>query len=245
MERLLIENVILEGKRVDILSENGTIVRIAPKVEVTGECNRLDGKGMTVLPGFINMHTHAAMTLMRGIKEDVPLYDWLTYIWSVEERLDDDLIYWGAKLACLEMIKSGTTTFMDMYWRIPWACKATEEMGLRSVQSIVMLDHFDKKKSIADREECQQMYELSKNWNQNLTSFAVSIHADYTNSKENILWSAEFARKHGLKIHLHVAETEKEVKDAYQNYGMSPVAYHDSLGVWGSDVVAAHAVWLS
>ncbi|NCB98555.1 MAG: amidohydrolase, partial [Bacteroidia bacterium] len=144
MPALLIKNVILNNERKDIYIKDGKIETISGNIELNAD-RVIDGKGKNAVPGFVNMHTHAAMTLMRGIGEDISLMDWLqNIIWPTETRLTDELVYWGTKLACVEMIKSGTTCFNDQYWNLPAAVAATEEMGLRSVHSYVILDLMDK-----------------------------------------------------------------------------------------------------
>jgi len=115
---ILLKNILLNGAPVNIFIEGKRIFRILPAPN-TGDIvpdETVDCTGKAVIPGFINMHTHAAMTLLRGITEDVPLHKWLSRIWDIEARIDENFIYWGTKVACLEMIKSGTTTFNDQYW---------------------------------------------------------------------------------------------------------------------------------
>ena len=135
MNSILIKNILLDDNKTDILILNNRINKISQNIDYKAD-KEINGEKKVVIPGLINMHTHAAMTLMRGIGEDMSLMEWLeNTIWPVERKLDNEMIYWGTKLACLEMIKSGTTTFNDQYWRIPYSVKAIEEMGLRSVQS--------------------------------------------------------------------------------------------------------------
>ncbi|MBQ7222905.1 MAG: amidohydrolase family protein, partial [Bacteroidales bacterium] len=241
MNALLIKNVILDGSKKDILVKGSLISKIADHIECEG-CEILDAKGMTAMPGFINLHTHTAMTLVRGVKEDMPLNEWLQAIWKIEANLDDESAYWGAKLAALEMIKSGTTTFLDMYFRIPYLRKAFYEMGLRGFYSYVIINTFDPEVAKRQKAECQEQYAMSLDWGDNST-FAVAAHADYTVDRDTIIWAKSFADENGLKFNFHTCETQQEVERAYVNYGMSPLAYFDSLGVLDSNSIAAHCVW--
>ena len=244
---LLIKNVLHEDKECDILIEDGRISRIAPGGtldENPAWCLYCDGK-KAVMPGLINMHTHAGMALMRGVGEDIPFHEWLERIWVLEEGLDEEYVYHATKVACLEMIKTGTTTFNDQYWYMPMAYKAASEMGIRAALSYVVCDRNDPAESERQKLQCMQMYETAKSW-ADMSVFVISIHAIYSVSEPMILWAAQFARSKGLKLHIHLSETEKEVEDCKARHGgMSPVEYLDSLGILGPDVMAAHTLWLS
>ena len=147
MGKILIKDIYLEGKQVSVLVDGEKISRIADRIDIdsiTDLTKIIDGRGKAIIPGFANMHTHAAMTVMRGSKEDEKLHKWLAGIWEMETRLDDEIVYWGTKLACLEMIKTGTTFFNDQYFNVPSAVQATYEMGLRGAHSFVFLDLGDK-----------------------------------------------------------------------------------------------------
>jgi 5-methylthioadenosine/S-adenosylhomocysteine deaminase len=143
------------------------------------------------------------------------------------------------------MIKTGTTTFNDHYWHMPMAHKAAIEMGLRPVLAYVICDRNDPEESERQKIQCLKMYEDALRWSDR-SLFAIAIHAIYSVREEMILWAVRFARERGLKIHIHVSETRKEVDDCKaQHGGMSPVEYLDSLGALGPDVIAAHTLWLS
>ena len=244
MSSILIKNAILEGVEKDILIKDSLIDKIDIGIDYNAD-KQIDAKGKWIIPGFINMHTHAAMTLMRGIGEDMYLIDWLeNKIWPVEKKLDDELVYWGSKLAALEMTKTGTTTFNDQYWRVPASIKAIEEAGLKSFQPFVILDQMDRSKSIQIKEECEELYQESKEWS-NLHSFAIGIHSPYSVTEEMIVWGSEYARKRGLIVHIHLSETEWEINESQKNHGLSPTEYLEKLGVLGPEVIAAHSLWLS
>ena len=224
----------------------GTIEKIVPSGESCLEANEIvDCAGKVAVPGFVNMHTHAGMSMMKGIGEDIAFHEWIDKIWQVETKLDEELVYQSTRLACLEMIKTGTTTFNDHYWYMPQGYKAASEMGLRGVHAYVVLDRNDPEESERQKIQCQETYEIAKAWGDTST-FTIAIHAIYSVREEMMVWAAEFARERGLKIHIHLSETRKEVEDCMaQHNGMSPVEYLDSLGLLGPDVTAAHTLWLS
>ena len=202
-------------------------------------------KGKAAFPGFMNMHTHAGMALMRGIGEDIAFHKWLDKIWEVEENIDEEYVYHATKLACLEMVKTGTTTFNDQYWYMPVAYKAAMELGMRPALSYVVLDKNDPEESERQKAQCQEVFEMSRTWDDK-AQLLISVHAIYSVREPMMLWAVDFARSHGLKIHMHISETQKEVEDCMREHGgMSPVEYLDSLGVLGPDVIAAHTLWLS
>jgi len=245
MDMLILADVILDGKLSDIVIKGNRILSIAPcgKFEREG-AEVFDCAGKVAVPGFVNMHTHAGMSMMRGVGEDILFHEWLDRIWKVEAGIDADYVYHATRMACLEMIKTGTTTFNDHYWHLPMAYKASSELGLRSVLSYVICDRNDPEESERQKIQCEEMYMLSKEWGE-LSTFAVAVHAIYSVSEPMLLWAVDFARQRGLKIHIHVSETEKEVNDCIASHGVSPVAYLDRLGVLGPDVIAAHTLWLS
>ena len=244
---ILLRNVQLDGAPVNLFIQGKRIHRILPFPETEGLAadETVDCTGKAVIPGFINMHTHAAMVLLRGITEDVPLDAWLSRIWAMEAKMDREFIYWGTRLACLEMVRSGTTTFNDQYWFAPFARKAAVETGVRPYISFVILDRFDKALAEHQRRKCLELYEESLGWTED-AHLAMSVHSVYTVSEEMILWASQFAVEHGMKLHIHLSETEKENIDCMKAHGgLSPTEYLDSLGVLGPHVIAAHSLWLS
>ena len=248
MGNILLKNIVCKGAVSDIYIEGNRISKVVPagtSISDGYEWEVTDCSGKTVMPGFVNMHTHAAMSMMRGVGEDIAFHDWIDRIWDVESKIDEEYVYQATKVACLEMIKTGTTTFNDHYWHMPMAHKAAIEMGLRPVLAYVICDRNDPEESERQKVECRQMYEEAMTWNDR-SVFAIAIHAIYSVREEMIVWASRFAREHGLKVHIHVSETQKEIKDCMEQHnGMSPVEYLDSLGVLGPDVIAAHTLWLS
>lgn len=245
---ILLKKILLDGSKADILIDGARISRITPSSgDSSGESGAeiIDCDGKVAMPAFVNMHTHAAMALMRGMEEDVPLAEWLGKIWEREAKLDEEFVYHSTKVACLEMIKTGTVTFNDQYWFFPAAHRAAIEMGLRPAVSYVVLDHHDRDEAERQKEQCVRMYEEASAWNDG-TIFTVSVHAVYSVSEDLIVWASDFARSHGLKLHIHIAESEKEDLECKASTGgLSPTEYLDRLGVLGPHVIGAHTLWLS
>lgn len=252
MGKIILGNIVNGGIASDILIENGKISRISAADTQSDAYARhddstevVDCTGKVAVPGFVNMHTHAGMSMMRGVGEDIAFHEWLDRIWKIEADITPEYVYHATRMACLEMIKTGTTTFNDHYWYSPMAQKAAAELGLRSVHAYVICDKNDPEEAERQKIQCQEMYDISRNWPSN-ASFAIAIHAIYSVSEPMILWATDFARSHGLKIHIHVSETRKEVADCKAEHGgLSPVEYLDRLGVLGPDVIAAHTLWVS
>lgn len=235
------------GEEVDIMIEGGIIVKIARRIEIPkGEhVEVLDAKGQIAIPPFFNAHTHAAMAILRGYAEDMALKEWLEEkIWPLEAKMDEEDVYWGAKLACLEMIKSGTLFFNDMYWHWRGTARAVEEMGLRAAISGVIIDLFDRQKFKHQQQEVEEMLEDSKRFSKRIT-FCLGPHAIYTCSEEALKWCKDLAEERGLLIHIHLSETVQEVKSCLERYGLRPVEYLEKIGFLGPNVVLAHAVHLS
>ena len=247
MGTILLKNIVSEGIASDILIEGNLIAKVVPsdnQIVVPEGAEVVDCTGKAAFPGFVNMHTHAGMALMKGIGEDIAFHEWLDKIWQAEEQLDEEYVYHATKAACLEMIKTGTTTFNDQYWNMPMAYNAAMELGMRPALSYVVLDKNDPEESERQKAQCQEMYEMSRAWDPK-AQFLISVHAIYSVREPMMLWAVDFARERGLKIHIHISETRKEVEDCLKEHGMSPVEYLDSLGVLGPDVIAAHTLWLS
>ncbi|HOI59741.1 MAG TPA: amidohydrolase [Candidatus Pacearchaeota archaeon] len=234
---ILIKNVILENKKQDILIEGNEIKKIDDEINIEVD-EIIDAKEKKmILPGFINCHTHSAMTLLRGFADDLPLNEWLfNKIIPVEEKLTDEDIYWGTKLALIEMIKSGTTFINEMYLfrGLNSTAKAVEEMGIRANIGICLDNsNFEKIKSS----------KIPKNTE--LIDYSLAPHAIYTTSPELLKWVKEVSDKNDMLIHMHLSETQKEVQDSIENYGKRPVNYLNDLGLLSDKCVFAHSVWLN
>ncbi len=245
---ILIQNIQHEGASVDVFIDGPLISKISPASRATHPSSHdtiIDGSGKAILPTFHNAHHHAAMATLRSYADDIELFAWLSeHIWPLEEHITEEDVYNGARLACLEMIKSGTTFFNDMYWHFHGTARAVEEMGLRAALGAVFIDMNDGDKRAANREQANRLLDEKQRYSERI-QFQLGPHALYTVSKEALLWCGEFAREHGLMIHTHLSETEKEVADCLDLHGMRPPAYLDSLGLLAPDLTAAHCIWLN
>ena len=240
---LLLKNVYFEGKTQDILIENNIFKKIAPEI-TEKHADVLDCTGKAILPSFCNMHTHAAMMFLRGIGEDLELFDWLNNkIWPLEKRLTDEAVYHFSKFACLEMIKTGTTAFLDMYFRTEETVKAVDEMGMRAYLTETCMDMFDENKT----KECIRFSEefLNKPCPNSRICKTLSPHAIYTASKDLIQAVRKMVDAHGMFLNMHVSETKNEVEECLKKYGKTPLALLDSWGVLDKKTVIAHAVHLT
>ncbi|AAM01581.1 amidohydrolase [Methanopyrus kandleri] len=202
------------------------------------------GEKDVIMPGLINTHTHGPMTLFRGVADDMPLMKWLREeIWPLEERLDAEKCRWGAALAAMEALKSGTTCLADMYFFMDAVAEAYAEVGIRAVISHGMIDLGEEDKREEELKESKRVYRKCQGM-EGLIEFSLGPHAPYTCSEELLKEVRRLADEWGVKIQIHVAETEDEVKEVKRKHGKRPVEYLDEIGLLGDDVIAAHCVWL-
>lgn len=247
MKTILITNVWLYKERKDVLIQGNKIQSVEPAgtIPIEGHDKVIDGSDKAIIPGFVNAHAHSAMTLFRGVGEDVPLDQWLRErIWPYEAKLDEEMVYWGAKLACIEMIRTGTTTFNDMYWHLNGTKRAAEEMGMRSVQSFTWLDNFDDSIIEQNKTMMKEAHKASVQWS-SLTTFAISPHAIYTVAEKSFRYINAYAKDNDILVHTHLAETRSEMDQAERNFGMSPTEYLNKLSLLSPSLIAAHSLWLS
>ncbi len=239
---ILIKNVEWAGAGTDVLIEGNRFKAIGRGLTAPAE-QVIDGQGKAMLPTFVNMHTHAAMTLLRSYADDLELHDWLTnYIWPLESKLTEEDIYHGARLACLEMIRSGTTCFNDMYWHFHGTARAVEEMGLRAMLSSVFIDFSDSARAEEQRKLTKTLYYREAEQYSDRINLALGPHALYSCSEKSLRWIHDFAEENELLIHIHISETVKEVDDCLAQYGLRPVQWLDKIGLLGPNVIAAHVV---
>ena len=207
---------------------------------------RIDARGGIIMPGLVNTHTHAAMTLFRGLADDVALMSWLNdYIFPAEAALDDDQVYSGALLACAEMILSGTTTFCDMYLFEDAVARAAHTAGMRAVVGEVLFDFPSPHYGPLERgfEYTSTLIETYRD--DPLITIAVEPHSPYLCAPALLKRACELAGRHRLPLVTHVAETESEVQTLRQRFGRTPVEHLEALGVLGPNVLACHCVRLS
>jgi len=241
---ILIKGVSLNGAVKDIYIKKNLITAIEDSLDRPAK-TILPGRGKAVIPSFVNGHTHAAMTLLRGYADDMHLQEWLEKkIWVLEAKMTEEDIYWGAKLACLEMIKTGTTFFNDMYWFWRGTARAVEEMGIRGAISAVFIDFFSQEKAREQKALNKELFRESKQFSGRI-HFTLGPHAIYTVSEESLRWAADFSRENDLLLHIHLSETKKEVDECIEKQGVRPVEYLKNIGFLGPNVIACHCVWLS
>jgi 5-methylthioadenosine/S-adenosylhomocysteine deaminase len=207
----------------------------------------VDARGQIVLPGLINTHTHAPMVIYRGLADDLALMDWLQkYIFPAEAKtVSPEMVRIGTRLAALEMIESGTTTFADMYYFEEEIARATFGAGLRGVlgQTIIQFPVADARTPAEALARAERFIREFKD--NGLIVPAVAPHALYTNDKATLVASAELGRKYGVPVIIHFSETEDEVRTAREQYRMTPAAALESIGFWGPKTLAAHGVWVT
>ncbi len=239
---ILIRDVQLDGDVTQLYIEGNRIVEIGKKREADIV---IDAKGKVALPGFVNLHTHAGMTLFRGWGDDLDLATWLeTKIRPTESKLHPEDVYWGTKLACLEMIKTGTTTFNDMYFHMDQAAKAVREMGLRAFLAEGIVDLNDPERAAKQLRTAEDVNRGIEAMKTDRITPVLGPHAIYSVSRDSLLRIRELADKSGSLIHMHLSETRREVEDCLTETGMRPAKYLDSLGFLAKDVIAAHGCWL-
>lgn len=225
----------------DVLVEDGRIVKVGTVRESADEV--IDARGDIVLPGLVNAHTHVAMSVMKGIADDLPFGDFLEKVFAVDARRRDKDIDAGARLGCLEMIRSGTTTFVDMYYSEDVIAKAVEDSGLRGVLCWAVLDQrFTTQKGVP-LENCRRFHSAHKGRRRIIPG--IGLQGVYVCSEETFLGARDFAQENDLLLHFHLSETRKEVYDHKDKTGRRPAEWLSHIGFLGPRCLAAHAAWLT
>jgi len=255
-------NLIVKGKYIlpmnselDIIKD-GLVVVSENKIVAVGRQSDLEDKykadevidagNSIIMPGLINTHTHAAMVYFRGLADDLPLGEWLeNYIWPAEAKyVKKDFVKKASQLACLEMIKSGTTCFNDMYFFEEEIASVSEEAGIRAIIGET-ITNFSNPSCKTSAETLNKTIELVNNYKNNeLIKVVFAPHSVYVCSKESLIKSNKLAKEKNIFLHIHVSETKQEVEDCKKEHGKSPVEYLDEIGFLDKNVIAAHSVWL-
>ena len=232
-----------------VVIRGDTIVAVGRRADLElryHPARRIDARGKLVMPGLINGHTHAAMSLFRGIADDMNLQDWLTkFIFPAEAKnVTANFVTAGTELGVLEMIHGGTTTYVDMYYFEDAVARATKAAGMRGVLGETILDFpAPDNKSVAAALAYTETF-LTHWKGDTLIRAAVAPHAIYTASEVTLRATSGLARRYQAPIVIHVAETKKEADDSRAKNHASPVAYLDRIGLLGPDVIAAHCIWI-
>jgi 5-methylthioadenosine/S-adenosylhomocysteine deaminase len=238
-----------DGKKDIFIDDTGFIRDIGEKIAKKYETEvafSIDAEGMAVLPGFVNLHTHAAMTLLRGYADDIAFNQWLyEKILPIEAVMTPDDVYRGTRLACLEMIRSGTTTFLDMYFFERDVARAVRDMNMRAVLSFLYTDFGDSEIIDQRKKEAEEYVHTVKSWNQNLIKPGIGPHAVYSVTPQSMEWCREFSQQHQVPIHIHMSETEKEVVECQKNHQTTPTGLLHKHGLLTPETVAAHCCWIS
>jgi 5-methylthioadenosine/S-adenosylhomocysteine deaminase len=238
---------VLEDGAVVIRADS--IVAVGPRTELEAKyaaAKAINAHGAIVMPGLINGHTHAAMSLFRGIADDLSLDEWLhNYIFPAEARnVTQDFTAWGTRLAILEMLRGGTTTYADMYYFEDEVARVTKEAGMRGVLGETIIDF-----PAPDNKTLPQAFAYTQkfldHWKGDpLIVAAVAPHSMYTCSEKTLQDAAALARHNGAPILIHIAEAPFELEQSRNKFGLTPVAYLSRAGILGPDVVGAHCVWV-
>ena len=231
-------DVAIQGNRLIQVGQAGKLPADWQPVRV------IEGKDFLCLPGFVNCHTHAAMTLLRSYADDLPLMEWLEKkIWPMEARLTEDDVYWGTMLALLEMIQSGTTTFCDMYFFMDQVAEAVEQSGMRACLSRGLIGTGPEAES-----GLEESREFIKKW-QGAADGRISVwlgpHAPYTCPPDYLDKVLALAQDYNVGLHIHVAETRDEIAQIKELYGKTPVEHLYDCGVFQFPTIAAHCVHLT
>jgi 5-methylthioadenosine/S-adenosylhomocysteine deaminase len=240
---LLVTDARLDGEPVGLrCAADGTIAALGPEVVAAPGEEALDAAGAILLPPLVNGHTHAAMTLFRGSGGDLPLMPWLEErIWPVEGRLEAEDVYWGTRLACLEMVRSGTTRFWDMYWHPEATARAVADAGLRATIGAPL---FDKGRDAGEmRDGARESLAMLEGIGGRVSP-SLAPHSIYMVSEESLAFIAALSAERDAPIQIHLSETAPEVEDCIAATGLRPAAYLDRLGLLTERTLLAHGVWL-
>lgn len=230
----------------ELLARDGEIVYVGEERAEGegGEVEEIEAGGRLLMPGFVNAHTHLAMTLFRGFADDMPLKPWLEEkIWPTEMKLTGEDVYWGSMLGCVEMLQAGVTCFNDMYHYFEEGTRAALDMGIRALPSAVLLGFAGD--PLANLGKAVEFSLRLLGSGQSVVTPMLGPHAPYTCPDELLVAVAEAARENGLSIHIHLSETAHEVAESVAAHGVTPVRHLLDLGVLEGPVTAAHCVHLT
>lgn len=237
-------------KNASLVIKNGRILEIGNKDSISLKYKAtkvIDGSNKLVMPGFVNTHTHVPMNLFRGYSDDQPLHDWLyKYIFPLEAKyVNARNVKLGAQLAMVEMLRSGTTIFNDMYYYEDEVATAAKQIGMRAIVSEGLIS-FPVPNAKTYQEGMAYIEKLLKKWKgDSLITIGVSVHSPYTCSSELIKEAWALADKYNIPFNIHLAETQWEVDSIQKTFKCTPVEYLNNLGVLSSNVIAAHCVHLT
>ena len=233
---------------VDLCIDGARIAEIAPQIALSPNDTVVEGRGDLLLPGFVNTHCHAAMTLFRGYGEDLPLSRWLNErIFPAEDRLTAESVYWGSMLAIAEMLRNGITSFSDMYFFCDSTARAVLESGIKANLSRSLVS-FAPAINLAEDTRFAEAVALVKEFHgagDGRIRVDMSLHAEYTNQPDYCAAVGAYTAEQGLGMQLHLSETEDEHNACIARHGKTPAAFFADLGVFDAPTTAAHCVWVT
>jgi 5-methylthioadenosine/S-adenosylhomocysteine deaminase len=237
---------VIEGGAVAVRGER--IIAVGPAREIAASyvaVRTINAAGKVVMPGLINTHTHVPMVLFRGIADDLLLPEWLQkYIFPAEAKnVDEQFVRWGTRLGCLEMIRGGTTTYVDMYYFEDAVAEETARAGMRAVLGETLIDFPAPDNKTWDA-GIAYLEKFARKWKDHpLITPAIAPHAPYTVSTDHLKQAHDFSNRHSVPLVIHIAEDQAEIKTIKEKYDATPVAYLDRIGLLSERVIAAHMVW--
>ncbi|MET0921065.1 MAG: amidohydrolase [Acidimicrobiia bacterium] len=232
------------GDPVALRALDGVIVEMDPQVVARPGDDVVDAHGDVLVAGLVNGHTHAAMTLFRGYGSDLPLMQWLEEkIWPAEANLTDDAVYWGTRLACVEMIRSGTTNFWDMYWHPVAVARAVRDAGMRATIGPPVIDGMDPSRVASTARATTEFLDAIAEFAPTVSA-SLAPHGIYTVSDATLAWIAEESARRNIPVQLHYLEAASEIDGCVQRYGEQPGALLERVGLWSSRLVLSHGVWM-
>jgi 5-methylthioadenosine/S-adenosylhomocysteine deaminase len=254
MKLLLINAEVLTINEENEVLKNSCVGISEGKIDYLGEYSKelsekynrvVDLKGKLIMPGLVNGHGHAAMTMFRNYADDLKLMDWLfNKIFPLEDKLNDEIVYWGTKLAILEMIKSGTTTYTDMYFFMNSTAKAVSESGIRACLSRGLVGDTDNVEVSDKFKEALDLYKEYNNSSNGRIKVNLGPHSVFTCSLPYLKGVVSKSEELNIPIQIHLSETRDEVDNCYKKYGVSPVKLLEDIGMLSSSTIAAHCVVL-
>lgn len=246
---IFIKDVLLNEQRTNIEIERNIITGIGSNLPVPVNAIIIEGKNLAAFPALANCHTHAAMTLFRGYGDDHPLDEWLNkFIFPKEKELSPEKVYWGTRLACLEMIKSGTACMNDMYFFTPEVVRAVSDSGIRAAIGFSVADLFDTEKTKEFKQIYKSLEPLFEDSHGGRIHYSAAPHSIYTVSEEMLRWLSGFAKEHDMLYHMHMSETIKEVDDCLRKHRCRPYEYIERIGILSqtnSRFIGAHSLHVS
>lgn len=244
MGKILLKSVLLENERTDVLIKENVFFKIAKDIAPADYegAEVVDCSNFAIFPAFYNSHSHAAMTLLRGYADDIPLKPWLEdHVWPFEAVLGPDEVEIGSRLAALEMIKSGTVFVADMYWNRERTIKVINEMGMRAAIGVTMAENL----ITPENREANFKFIHDRVGVNDRIQLVMMPHSIYLVGEDLLKRCAQFAKDEGVRLHTHLAETKMEVANCIQEHKCTPVEWVEKCGLLNSSFSAAHCVYLS